>query len=141
VIAARDLRDWIRRHPRAAVRLFVWGARHPARVRLFVAWVLGQAHAGVDGFVATHPGWPALNVILQLGRGSDGRRRVVSVAEITGLEGSTIVMQELFRFEQRGVDAAGHVLGDFLPTGIRPRVMDRLERAGVDPARLVGSWS
>jgi hypothetical protein len=65
VVAARDLRDWIRRHPQAAVRLFVWGARHPARVRLFVAWVVGEARAGVDGFVASHPGMPALNAILQ----------------------------------------------------------------------------
>jgi pilus assembly protein CpaF len=83
----------------------------------------------------------ALNVILQLGRGTDGRRRVVAVAEITGLEGTTVVMQDLYRFEQRGVDAAGHVLGEFQPTGIRPRVMDRIERAGVDPARLLGAWS
>jgi pilus assembly protein CpaF len=83
----------------------------------------------------------ALNVVLQLGRGTDGRRRVVAVAEITGLEGTTIVMQDLYRFEQRGVDAGGHVLGEFQPTGIRPRVMDRIERAGVDPARLLGAWS
>jgi pilus assembly protein CpaF len=83
----------------------------------------------------------ALNVIIQLGRGTDGRRRVVSVAEITGTEGPTIVMQEIFRFDQRGVDAAGHVLGEFVATGVRPMLMSRLERAGVDPARLVGTWS
>ena len=83
----------------------------------------------------------ALHLVVQLARGTDGRRRVVDVVEITGTEGPTIVMQELFRFEQRGVDAAGHVLGDFVPTGIRPRLLDRLERAGVDPGRIAGRWS
>ncbi|HET9553274.1 MAG TPA: CpaF family protein [Anaeromyxobacteraceae bacterium] len=80
----------------------------------------------------------ALHVIVQLGRGSDGRRRLLSVAEITGTEGSTIVMQEIFRFQQRGVDGAGRIVGEFGPTGLRPKVMEKLEQAGVDPARLVG---
>jgi pilus assembly protein CpaF len=81
----------------------------------------------------------AINVVIQLGRGSDGRRRLLSVAEITGTEGPTIVMQEIFRFQQRGVDAQGRVIGEFAATGIRAKVMDRIERAGVDPARLVGA--
>ena len=77
-----------------------------------------------------------LNVIVQLSRGNDGRRRIVSVAEITGCEGTTITMQEVFRFEQRGVDATGRILGEFLPTGIRPRAMARIEQFGVDPRRV-----
>ena len=81
----------------------------------------------------------ALNLIIQLARGSDGRRRVVGVSEITGTEGNTIVMQELYVFDQRGVDPAGRVVGEFRSTGIRPRVMERLERAGVDPSRLAGA--
>jgi pilus assembly protein CpaF len=80
----------------------------------------------------------ALNLIIQLARGSDGRRRVVSVAEITGTEGPTIVMQEIYRFDQHGVDASGHVLGEFAATGIRPRLMDRIERAGVEVERFTG---
>lgn len=83
----------------------------------------------------------ALNLVVQLGRGTDGRRRVLGVAEITGTEGPTIVMQEIFRFDQRGVDGAGHVVGEFLPTGIRPRVLERIQRAGIDPGRLAGHWS
>jgi pilus assembly protein CpaF len=79
----------------------------------------------------------ALHLIIQLGRGSDGRRRVIGVSEITGTEGNTIVMQEIYVFEQRGVDAAGRVVGEFRPTGIRPKVMERIERAGIDPSRLV----
>jgi pilus assembly protein CpaF len=83
----------------------------------------------------------ALNIILQLGRGTDGRRRVLSVAEITGTEGPTVIMQEIYRFNQRGVDAAGRIVGEFAPTGIRPKVMERIERAGLDPQRLVSNWS
>jgi len=83
----------------------------------------------------------ALNMVVQLGRGTDGRRRVLGLAEITGTEGPTIVMQEIFRFDQRGVDGAGHVVGEFRPTGIRPRVLERIERAGIDPGRLAGHWS
>ncbi|HZZ83148.1 MAG TPA: CpaF family protein [Anaeromyxobacteraceae bacterium] len=78
----------------------------------------------------------ALNVIVQLSRGSDGRRRVTSVAEITGTEGAVITMQEIYRFDQRGVDAQGQILGALVPTGIRPRVLERIERAAVDPARI-----
>jgi pilus assembly protein CpaF len=77
-----------------------------------------------------------LNVVIQLSRGIDGRRRVVSVAEITGAEGTAITMQEVYRFEQRGVDASGKILGDFTPTGIRPRAMTRIEQFGVDPVEL-----
>jgi pilus assembly protein CpaF len=82
-----------------------------------------------------------INLIVQLGRGADGRRRLISVAEITGTEGATIVMQEIFRFDQRGVDAQGRVVGTFAPTGIRAKVMERIERAGVDPAKLIGASS
>jgi pilus assembly protein CpaF len=77
-----------------------------------------------------------LNVIVQLSRMIDGRRRIVSVSEITGTEGTAITMQEIFRFEQRGVDASGKVVGEFLPTGIRPRAMNRIEAFGVDPAAV-----
>jgi pilus assembly protein CpaF len=78
----------------------------------------------------------ALHLIVQLSRGSDGRRRVVSIAEITGTEGPAIVMQDLYKFEQHGVDAGGRVLGEFCSTGIRPRLMDRILQAGIDPERL-----
>jgi pilus assembly protein CpaF len=81
----------------------------------------------------------AIQLIVQVGRGTDGRRRLLSVAEITGTEGPTIVMQEIFRFNQRGIDAQGRVLGEFVATGIRAKVMERIERAGIDPARLVGA--
>src|SRR6266568_2685850 len=79
----------------------------------------------------------ALHIIVQLNRGFDGRRRVMSVSEVTGTEGSTVTMQELFRFEQHAVDQAGRIVGEFAPTRIRPKVAERFERYGVDPERLL----
>ena len=73
----------------------------------------------------------ALHIIVQMARHSDGRRRVVSICEITGMEGRTVTMQELFRFEPRGVSHDGRVLGDFVAMGLRPRCVDRFQAAGV----------
>ncbi|MCC6751852.1 MAG: CpaF family protein [Deltaproteobacteria bacterium] len=72
----------------------------------------------------------ALNMVVHLSRGSDGKRRVLSISEITGMEGSVITMQEIFMFRQRGVDANGHVLGESVATGIRPQSLERIQRAG-----------
>jgi pilus assembly protein CpaF len=81
-----------------------------------------------------------INVIVHLGRGVDGRRRVIQVAEITGAEGTTIAMQDLHRFEQRGVDADGRVLGEFVATGIRPKALERIERAGLEPKKVLDAF-
>jgi pilus assembly protein CpaF len=79
----------------------------------------------------------SLNVIIQLSRGTDGKRRITSVAEITDMQSGVITMQEIFKFEQVGVDAAGKVVGDFKFTGIRPRALDRIERNGINPAEVI----
>ena len=73
----------------------------------------------------------AVTVVVQVSRLTDGTRKVVSIQEITGMEGDIISMQEIFRFEQRGVDAEGRVLGHFCATGVRPRFADRLRLFGV----------
>ena len=73
----------------------------------------------------------ALHLVIQLTRSSDGRRRVTNIAEITGMESDIVTMQDLFRFEQTGVDDQGRVQGDLLPTGIRPTFAERFEQAGV----------
>jgi pilus assembly protein CpaF len=79
----------------------------------------------------------ALQVVLQVQRLSDGRRRVVSVQEITGMEGDVITMQELIRFDREGVDPDGNVLGKHRSTGIRPKFMRRCEENGLHiPADL-----
>jgi pilus assembly protein CpaF len=71
----------------------------------------------------------ALDVIVQLSRLSDGSRKLVEFAEVSGMEGNTITTQTIFKFEQRGVEN-GKVLGDFVATGVMPSFMDRLERYG-----------
>ncbi|HUR37727.1 MAG TPA: CpaF family protein [Terriglobales bacterium] len=72
----------------------------------------------------------ALNVVIQVSRLSDGRRKIVSIAEITGMEGDVVTMQEIFTFEKQGIEN-GKIRGVFRPTGIRPRFADRLMAAGI----------
>ena len=71
-----------------------------------------------------------LHVVIQLTRLTDGSRRLVSLQEITGLEGDVVTMQEIFRFTRTGVDGAGNVLGSFEATGVRPKFAQRLEAWG-----------
>jgi pilus assembly protein CpaF len=73
----------------------------------------------------------AINVVVQVGRLSDGRRRVLSVSELTGMEGEVISMQEIFRFKITGRDQDGLVLGHFEATGIRPKFLMDAESHGI----------
>ncbi len=72
----------------------------------------------------------AVDLIVQQSRMTDGSRKVTYLTEVAGMEGDTIVMTDVFRFEQTGTDPAGRVLGELKPTGIRPLFMRRLEAAG-----------
>jgi pilus assembly protein CpaF len=74
----------------------------------------------------------ALEVVIQISRMADGSRRVVSISEITSMEGEVISMQEIFRYRRRGITEAGDVVGDFEATGVRPLFMERLHVAGID---------
>ncbi len=74
----------------------------------------------------------AIQVVVQLSRLSDGTRRVMSIAEIVGMEGDVITMQDIFVFEREGVDEDGTVLGQFAPSGIRPTFAERLKQYGND---------
>ena len=78
----------------------------------------------------------AINLVLQVARLSDGSRRVTSISEITGMEGETITMQEIFQFERTGIDAQGQVIGRFRATGIRPRFAERLKASGLQLPRV-----
>jgi len=78
----------------------------------------------------------AINLVLQVARLSDGTRRVTSISEITGMEGETITMQEIFQFERTGVDREGVVVGRFRATGIRPRFAERLKAHGMQLPRV-----
>jgi pilus assembly protein CpaF len=73
----------------------------------------------------------ALDVVVQVGRLSDGARKVTSMAEIVGMEGDVVTMQDIFVFQKWGVKESGEVLGDFMPTGIRPKFADRLAVSGI----------
>ena len=73
----------------------------------------------------------AVTVVLQVTRLTDGARKLVSMQEITGMEGDVIAMQEIFRFEQTGVSEDGKVQGSFSATGVRPRFADRLRLFGM----------
>lgn len=72
----------------------------------------------------------AVDLIIQANRLQGGPRKVTSITEIVGMEGDTIIMQEIFKFEQIGVDSNGRAHGRFTSTGIRPSFMDRLESSG-----------
>jgi pilus assembly protein CpaF len=74
----------------------------------------------------------AVTLILQVARFSDGTRRLTHIAEITGMEGDVISMQDLFVFERRGVSSDGRVVGFFAATGIRPNFAERLKARDVD---------
>ncbi|HEV3097535.1 MAG TPA: CpaF family protein [Candidatus Dormibacteraeota bacterium] len=73
----------------------------------------------------------AVDLIVQLSRMRDGQRKVTSITEITGMEGDTITMQDIFIYESHGVGKDGMMTGVFRPTGIRPHIMDKLFAAGV----------
>jgi len=73
----------------------------------------------------------ALDVVVQVSRLSDGTRKVVSVAEITGMEGDIVTMQDIFTYRKRGIRESGEVLGDFESTGIRPKFSERLAVTGI----------
>jgi pilus assembly protein CpaF len=72
----------------------------------------------------------AIDLIIHESRLRDGTRRIVSITEVCGMEGDTVVMTEIFKFTQTGVATDGTILGDLKPTGIRPLFYPRLEAAG-----------
>jgi pilus assembly protein CpaF len=74
----------------------------------------------------------ALHVVVQIGRLSDGRRRLLSLSEIVGMEGEVVTMQEIFRFRMIGRDENNDVIGHFEATGIRPKMMDELSAHGIN---------
>jgi pilus assembly protein CpaF len=73
----------------------------------------------------------AIHLVIQIARLPDGTRKISSIAEITGMEGPIITMQDLFLFERRGYDEHGRVQGQFKPTGIRPKFAEKLFGAGI----------
>lgn len=73
----------------------------------------------------------AVDLIIHQERLRDGSRKVVQCSEVLGMEGDTIVMQDIFVFEQTGIDENGKIIGELRPTGLRPRANERIEEAGI----------
>ncbi len=73
----------------------------------------------------------AVDLIVQQSRLKDGSRKVTAISEVAGMEGDTVVLTDIFKFEQTGVAQGGKILGELKPTGIRPLFMPRLEAAGI----------
>ena len=78
----------------------------------------------------------SLEVIVQLSRGTDGKRRISSISEITGMEGNVITQNEIFLFKQTGTAEDGRITGDFQATGVRPRILEKIARGGIDPMTI-----
>jgi pilus assembly protein CpaF len=78
-----------------------------------------------------------LDLVIQAQRMTGGRRRVTSIVEVCGMERDVVLAQELFRFRQTGVDGQGHAMGEFEACGVRPKLLDRIQREGLDvPAAI-----
>ena len=83
----------------------------------------------------------ALDLVIQSSRLTDGTRKITSVAEVVGMEGDVITLQEIFVFERKGIDKDGKIVGQHRSTGIRPKFSDRLEMAGIEvPENLFNSY-
>jgi len=74
----------------------------------------------------------AIDVVVQVGRLEDGRRRLLSIQEVNGMEGDIITMSELFHFQRHGLDEDGNVLGEFKATGVVPYFHQTLAQKGID---------
>ena len=73
----------------------------------------------------------AVDIVVQIARMRDGSRKIINISEITGMEGDIITMQDLFRFEQQGIDSDGRLRGEFVTTGLRPMCSEKLELNGI----------
>jgi len=73
----------------------------------------------------------AIHVVLQLARMEDGKRKLISIQEIQGMEGDIITMSEIFSFQRKGVDEYGNVLGSFRATGVVPKFQEKLQKRGI----------
>jgi pilus assembly protein CpaF len=73
----------------------------------------------------------AVQVIVQQSRMSDGSRKITRIAEVSGMEGEKILLQDIFIFDQKGLDGQGKVLGSFKPLGLVPRFVEELDKRGI----------
>jgi len=94
--------------------------------------MVAMANLNLPDRAVSHQIVGGLDLVIQLARLSDGNRKIVSVSEITGMEGDVIAMQDIFVFDQEGIGEDGRVLGRFKPTGVRPKFAETLKARGID---------
>jgi pilus assembly protein CpaF len=92
--------------------------------------MVSMANLNIPERAIRHQVASAIHAVVQVARLSDGGRKILTISEITGMEGEMILMQDVFIFERTGVDQSGRVRGLFRATGIRPHFADRLATAG-----------
>src|SRR5271156_1915144 len=92
--------------------------------------MVSMANLNIPERAVRHQIASAIHAVVQVARLSDGTRKVISISEVTGIEGDLIAMQEIFTFERRTVDESGKVRGTFRATGIRPAFAERLATSG-----------
>lgn len=107
-------------------------ANSPRDTLMRVESMVAMAGLNLPIVAVRHQIASALDLLLQLERQEDGRRRVVSIDEVQGMEGDVITTAQIFRFERRGIDTEGNIIGNFTPTGLIPRFHERLRRRGID---------
>jgi pilus assembly protein CpaF len=93
--------------------------------------MIGMANLNLPHKAARQQIASAVGVVVQSLRLIDGRRKVTSIQEITGMEGDVVTMQEIFGFRQTGMGADGNVEGYFQASGVRPKFTDRLRAFGI----------
>jgi pilus assembly protein CpaF len=96
-----------------------------------VETMVAMANLGIPQRAAREQIASAIDVVVQVSRLSDGRRRLISLQEVTGMEGDIVTMQEIFTFDRRGIDEDGNVLGEVGATGVRPAFAEKLKLSGV----------
>jgi pilus assembly protein CpaF len=94
--------------------------------------MVAMASLGIPQRAAREQIASALDVVIQVSRFSDGKRRLTSLQEVTGMEGDIVTMQEIFKFERQGIDEDGGVIGTLTATGIRPSFAEKLRLAGIE---------
>ncbi|MGJ7917970.1 CpaF family protein [Massilia sp. LXY-6] len=104
--------------------------------------MIGMANLNLPHKAARQQIASAITVVVQALRLTDGKRKITSIQEVTGMEGDVITMQEIFSYAQTGVDADGKIIGHFQASGVRPKFTERLRSFGIhlpdrmfDPAR------
>jgi hypothetical protein len=100
--AALELGQWVKTHPAAAARFFEWDGRHPARSKAFVTWAIARPGESIDAFVATHPGWPVFDQIME-------RHRPAAEAFLGWTRRHPRAAEALMN-HSRGLEWAGHHL-------------------------------